>query len=101
MRYALAICLAILCAAPAAAQFQNNNAPKPTEAGAIGPMPDQKVVNRYQVGLRIRAVGGPVGGLSGTFAVPAEWDDQQVKQVAEDISAHVRQHSIRMGDSNL
>lgn len=102
MRYALATCLVILSAVPAGAQFQNNNnTPKPTEAGAIGPMPDQKVVNRYQVGLRIRAVGGPVAGLSGTFAVPAEWDDQQVKQVAEDISAHVRQHSIRMGDSNL
>jgi hypothetical protein len=102
MRPILAVCLAILCTAPAAAQFNNpNNTTKPAEGGAIGPMLDQKVVNRYQVGLRIRAVGGPVAGLSGTFAIPAEWDDQQVKQVAEDISPHIGQHEVRAGDSNL
>lgn len=101
MRYALAVCLVVVAAAPAAAQFQKNETAPAATAGAIGPMLDQKVVNRYQVGVRIRAVGGPVAGLSGTFCIPAEWDDQQVKQVAEDISPHISQHSMRAGDSNL
>lgn len=98
MRYLLA-CSLLLLSTPAFAQFQNN-AP-PAAAGAIGPMLDQKVTTRYQVGLKVRAVGGPVAGLSGTFAIPAEWDDQQVKQVEENVSPHVRQHSVRTGDSNL
>lgn len=98
MRNLLA-CSLLLLSTPAFAQFQNN-APPPA-AGAVGPMLDQKVTTRYQVGLKVRAVGGPVAGLSGTFAIPAEWDDQQVKQVEENVSPHVRQHSVRSGDSNL
>jgi transglutaminase-like putative cysteine protease len=101
MRFILACSLSLLVAAAASAQFQNND-PKPAaEAGAIGPQLDQKVVHRYQVGVRIRAIGGPVAGLTGTFAIPAEWDDQQVKQVEENISPHVRQHTVRSGDCNL
>lgn len=103
MRIALTFLIFLCaCAATAQAQFQNNDAkPAAADAGAIGPQLDQKVVNRYQVGVRIRAIGGPVAGLTGTFAVPAEWDDQQVKQVEENVSPHVRQHNIRSGDCNL
>ena len=100
MRYSIAICLLLLSNTLAVAQFQNN-APPVAAAGATGPTLDQKVVSRYQVGVRIRAVGGPVAGLSGTFSIPAEWDDQQGKQVEENVSPHVRQHSVRSGDCNL
>lgn len=100
MRYLLACSLLFFSTSSTFAQFQNNAAP-PAAAGATGPMLDQKVTTRYQVGLKVRAVGGPVAGLSGTFAIPAEWDDQQVKQVEENVSPHVRQHSVRTGDCNV
>jgi len=100
MRYLYSCCLFLTWLPSVNAQFQNNNAP-PSAAGAPGAALDQKATNRYQVGVRIRAVGGPVAGLTGTFAIPAEWDDQQVKQVEENISPHVRQHSTRTGDCNL
>lgn len=99
MRHFVACCLVLVAVATASAQF-NNTAPPPA-AGATGPALDKQVVIRYQVGVRIRAVGGPCAGLSGTFAIPANWDDQQVKQVAEDISPQVGRHSVRAGDSNL
>jgi hypothetical protein len=93
-------CLALL-ATPALAQFQNNNTPAAKPGEKVGPALGESVTNRYQVGMRIRAVGGPCAGLGGTFAIPANWDDQQVKQVSEDISPHVRKHAVRAGDSNL
>ncbi|WP_254510451.1 transglutaminase-like domain-containing protein [Anatilimnocola floriformis] len=101
MRYLLCCCLILSSTSAVFGQFQSND-PKPgvAEAGAIGPKLDQKVVNRYVVGVKIRAVGGPVSGLTGTFAVPTDWDDQQVKPVTEDISKAVRQHSLRSGDCN-
>lgn len=99
MRHFFTFAILLFTAAPSFAQFQNNAASP--AAGVTGGTLGEKVVNRYQVGLRIRAVGGPCVGLSGTFAIPAEWEDQQVKQVDENISAHVRQHSLRSGDSGL
>jgi hypothetical protein len=112
-----AICCLLVCcfASPAWSQFNKKNDDfkpgdtKPAEAKpadakpAVAAIPklDKPVVNRYEVGVRIRAVGGPVAGLSGTFAVPAEWEDQQVKQLDEKVSAHVRQYNLRSGDSGL
>jgi hypothetical protein len=89
-----------VCIAPAVGQF-NNPAATPAAAGATGPALDKEVKHRYQVGMRIRAVGGPCAGLSGTFAIPANWDDQHVKQVAEEVSTHIGRNSIRTGDCNL
>jgi hypothetical protein len=106
----LVICWLVLCATPAFAQFQKNDNPPAGKAGdkaneksgeKIGPALGESVTNRYQVGLRIRAVGGPCAGLTGTFTIPANWDDQQVKQLAEDISPHVRKQFVRAGDNNL
>ena len=102
MRCFILCCLILSSASVAFGQFDNPTDPKKPvgESGAIGPALDVKVVSRYVVGVKIRAVGGPVAGLSGTFAIPTDWDDQQVKPVTEDISKQVRQHSMRSGDCN-
>jgi hypothetical protein len=99
MRHLIACCALFLCTNSALAQFHN---PAPATTGeAIGPEFDKEVTHRYQVGMRIRAVGGPCVGLSGTFAIPTNWDDQQVKQVAEDVSPHVARYVVRNGDCNI
>lgn len=99
MRIVFALSLLLASCTHALAQF-NNPAP-PAAGGSTGPAFDKEVTNRYQVGMRIRAVGGPCAGLSGTFAIPSNWDDQQVKQVAEEVSTHVGRHAVRSGDCNL
>jgi hypothetical protein len=49
---------------------------------------------KWEFGTSIRAVGGPCTGIYGTFPVPADWPEQQVKVVGEQISPSVR-HSYR------
>src|SRR5690606_5266304 len=44
---------------------------------------------KYQVGVIIRAVGGPCRGLLCTIPVPIDWPEQQVQIVDEDISLGV------------
>jgi len=45
---------------------------------------------RYRVGLVVTAVGGPCRDLYATLPVPAEWPEQKVRVVAEDVSPTVR-----------
>jgi len=51
---------------------------------------DKPMTQRWQVGVKITAVGGPCVGLRGTIPVPAEWPEQQVRVVDEEISPLVR-----------
>lgn len=65
-----------------------------TESGA-----DVREETKYwRVGVRITAVGGNCHSLFGTIPVPAEWPDQQVRIVEEDISNSVTKVDYRMID---
>ncbi|HZN35448.1 MAG TPA: transglutaminase-like domain-containing protein [Pirellulaceae bacterium] len=81
-------------ARPAAGQF--GNAPAPPAAGAGGKLESR--TQKWEFGVSIRAMGGPCAGLVGTFPLPADWPEQQVKVVGEAISPHVRSHSIRASE---
>lgn len=76
----------------ASAQFSN----KPdVPAGNAAPTIDKEGSHRWEVGVRIRAVGGPCAGLFGTLPVPNDWPEQRVRIVNEDISQHVRRVKYR------
>ncbi len=77
---------------PLNALAQFGDAPQ-SAAGAI-----ESKTQKWEFGVSIRAVGGPNAGLVGTFPLPADWPEQQVKVVAETITPHVRRHAIRESD---
>lgn len=54
--------------------------------------------HKWEFGISVRAVGGPCGGLLGTFPVPTDWPEQQAKVIGEQISPSVQRHSYRAGD---
>jgi transglutaminase-like putative cysteine protease len=54
-----------------------------------------KTSQKWEFGISIRAVNGPCAGLSGTFPIPADWPEQQVKIVHEEISPRVTRHTYR------
>jgi hypothetical protein len=58
-------------------------------------------VRRWRVGLSVRAVGGPCGGLFGTVPVPTDWPEQRVRVVEEDISPQVRRVGYRVLDNGV
>src|SRR4051812_15892738 len=53
---------------------------------------------KWEFGISVRAVGGPCAGLLGTFPVPTDWPEQQVKLAGEQMSPTVQRHSYRAGD---
>jgi len=53
---------------------------------------------RWEFGTSIRAAGGPCSGLFGTFPVPTEWPEQEVKIAEEQITPNVQRHSFRAAD---
>jgi Transglutaminase-like superfamily len=71
------------------------------EEGEGGPRLDKGLTKKWQVGVKVRAVGGNVGALFGTIPVPCDWPEQQVKVVAEDVSAHVGSVKYRMIDGGV
>jgi hypothetical protein len=73
-------------AVPAAA------ADKPAEAADKRP---ESQTNKWEFGTSIRAVGGPCAGLMGTFPVPIDWPEQQVKIESEQITPNVQRHTYR------
>jgi hypothetical protein len=72
----------LLCAAPAVAQF------KDSEPGAVK-LGDVRV-QRWRAGMLVEAVGGPCQGIVGYVPFPAEWPEQDVKIVDEDVSPGVK-----------
>jgi hypothetical protein len=68
-------------AACAAAQFQDD----PLE----GDKPGQAAVQRWRVGMIVTAQGSGFHRIVGTVSVPADWPDQRVRVVEEDLSAGV------------
>ena len=87
---AAAICLLPL---PALAQFDSS------EVGLLKLGKEEK--HRYRCGMTITARGGPSAAILGTAPVPAEWPEQQVVVVEEDVSTHVRKLRYRDSDGGL
>lgn len=56
---------------------------------------------RWKVGIRVDAARGPCAGIYGTFSVPVDWPEQDVKLVEENISETVRQTQFRNLDSGV
>lgn len=78
--FACLICL--VCGADVQAQFREGD-PGGAEMG-------ESKVQKWQVGVKVTAVGGPCQGLVGYVPVPVEWPEQTVRVVEEDISPEAR-----------
>lgn len=87
-RFFLLLILWALSLAPAATAQE-------TPKANVDPPVAKTETKKWEFGVIITAVGGPVGGLSGTFPVPRDWPEQQVKVVSEDFSPTVRGHAYR------
>ena len=86
-----AVLSTILIATTAHAQFDAKPAGGGTQLG-------KAATQRWEFGIIVRAVGGPCAGLFGTIPVPADWPEQQVKVVNEQITPNVRRTSYRTID---
>ena len=91
VRLLAALAALLVVASSSLAQF----GPK-EEPATGGPRLDKGLTKKWQVGVKVRAVGGNVGALFGTIPVPSEWPEQQVKVIAEDVSPHVGSVTYRM-----
>lgn len=78
-RFLSALAALLVFASSSVAQFG------PKEEADGGPRLDKGLTQKWQVGVKVRAVGGNVGSLLGTIPVPSDWPEQQVKVVAEDV----------------
>ncbi len=110
------LCLALIFAATgtASAQFDNlpketNNAQplKPKDPAAatdmtdVGPTLIKPITQVWRTGVTIRAVGGACGGLTGTFPIPIDWPEQQVKLVDQQNTPQVGKIGYRETDGVL
>jgi hypothetical protein len=67
----------------------------PDSGGDGGPRLGDVRTQRYRVGVAVTAVGGRCRGIVATLPVPAEWPEQRVRIVAEDLSPEVRGPTYR------
>jgi len=93
----------ILCSAYAAQDAVQQPAPtgaepRAAEARAVEARTVESQTQKWEFGIAIRAVGGPCAGLMGTFPVPSDWPEQQVKAAGQQISPAVARHSYRPAD---
>lgn len=70
-------------------------------AGDAGPRLEQPVTQQWKTGVIIRAIGGPCAGLSGTFPVPLDWPEQQVKLADQSATPHFQRVSYRTTEEVL
>ena len=75
---------------PARAQFA---AP---EAGSAAPTLGDARTQKYRVGVMVVAEGGPCRGIYASLPVPADWPEQKVQVVQEDVSPDVRSLRYRV-----
>jgi hypothetical protein len=90
-RLVSALVVVLTLSSPSLAQF----GPK-EETATGGSRLDKGLTKKWQVGVKVRAVGGSVGPLMGTIPVPSDWPEQQVKVVAEDVTPHVGSVTYRV-----
>ena len=60
------------------------------ETGSAAPTLGDARTQRYRVGVSVTAEGGPCRGIYATLPVPADWPEQKVQIVQEDVSPDVR-----------
>lgn len=90
-RLIIAFATAIAVGPPAAmAQFLDE------PAAAAGPTLGEPRIQRFRVGVQVTAEGGPVQGIYATMPVPADWPEQKVRIVSEELSPGVRNLRYRM-----
>jgi hypothetical protein len=77
-------------ALPARAQFLDS------EKASAGPTLGDARGQKFKVGVEVTADGGPCRGIYATLPVPADWPEQKVQIVAEDLSPDVRSLRYRM-----
>jgi hypothetical protein len=65
------------------------------ESEAKGPRLDRQEIQRIKVGVIIKAAGGTIQGVTATAPVPAEWPEQRVRIVAEDVSSSIKSLTYR------
>ncbi|MFI4876667.1 MAG: hypothetical protein ACIALR_15055, partial [Blastopirellula sp. JB062] len=68
------------------AQFEKVQPSESKNAPILG----ESRTSRYRVGMEIEAVGGDCVGLYGTIPVPADWPEQTVRLIEEDVSNECR-----------
>ncbi len=79
----LVVALLLGVAASAAAQFKDGEPGGPQVTG-------KSQVSRWRIGMMIRSTGGPCKGIVGYVPVPAEWPEQQVQVLKEEVSPGAR-----------
>jgi hypothetical protein len=87
----VAVALGVVAPRGAVAQFL-----EPTAEAAGGPTLGDVRTQRYRVGVVVTAVGGRCRGIVATLPVPAEWPEQRVRVVEEDVTPGVRGPTYRM-----
>lgn len=60
--------------------------------------PDE-VIERWQIGLSVKAAEGPCGGIQGAVALPGDWPEQEAKVIAEDFSPFITHIDYRTVDN--
>ena len=60
--------------------------------------PDE-VVERWQIGVSVRAAEGPCAEIESTVALPGDWPEQEAKVVAEDFSPFITRIDYRTVDN--
>jgi hypothetical protein len=61
----------------------------------------KQATQRWRVGVKIQAVGGPCFNAFATAAVPTDWPEQSVKIVNEELSSHVGRVTYRMLENGV
>lgn len=51
---------------------------------------DQKLTRTWQIGIKVKAVGGDVASVVGTIPIPLEWPEQTVKLLKQEVDEDVR-----------
>ena len=106
-RHGVAALTLSLLGGPLLAQFGDGSAPpkpliqKSTKTDTLSVVSLASEKHRWQVGMRITAVGGPCHALLGTLPVPTKWPGQTVRIVEEDISPSVSSVKYRNIDGGV
>ena len=85
---AILLCVWLSLAAPAWAQFRSPQID-------VGAPASRESVQRFRVGISIKAVGGICYNIIATAGVPDDWPEQSAKIVKEDVSSSVKSLTYR------
>ncbi|PQO42269.1 transglutaminase-like domain-containing protein [Blastopirellula marina] len=98
-RCCFSLCLTLAFLLPTAAWAQFDNV-QPDEAKSAAVLGSSKTM-KYQVGVKLQAVGGPCAGLVATIPVPADWPEQTVRLADEQITPAVQRVGYRMVEGTV